>query len=119
MIEIKMMSTFLRAAVVMAWFWSSSLATAFDDGNDLLRLCKSTNPFEKYFCAGYVEAISDALDAGTVAGFRGCVDIGVHTSQLTDIVVQYLQRNPSQRHLGGGLVAAAISQAFPFPCRRR
>ena len=116
------MRAFLRATVVVAWFWSSSLAfaTAFRDGNHLLRDCSRPDTIEFAFCLGYVDAITDVLEAGnSVNGYRACVPVGpggVEAFQLKDIVVQYLRRNPSPRHLGAaGLVAGAISEAFP--CR--
>lgn len=48
---------------------------------------------------------------------RACVPKkGVNIGQLADVVVQWLQTNPQARHYAAaGLVAEAVSKAFP--CR--
>jgi len=115
---VMMMHAFLRAGVVMAWVWSSSIAfaqetRAFIVGNELLRACSGDSPG---YCLGYVTGIADVLLTGNaVNGFRACIP-KAEPNQLKDIVIQYLQQNPSRRHFGArGLVADAISEAFPCP----
>jgi hypothetical protein len=113
-----MSRAFQGSIVIAAWLCATSLASAdFRDGNDLLRRCGSPVEADLLLCFGYIEAITDVMLPGNVVnGFRACVASGVQADQLKDIVVQFLRLNPSRRHFGGaGLVARAISEAFP--CR--
>ena len=69
-------------------------------------------------CLGYIEAVSDASEVNAVNGYEACVPEAVTAGQLQDVVVQYLQLNPADRHLSAvGLVAHALSKAFP--CHRQ
>jgi hypothetical protein len=104
--------------VISAWLLCSSpaFAGAFQDGNDLLKECTQQNHI--IFCLGYTDAVADALNGNSVNGYEACVPTTVTAGQLKDIVVQYLLLNPAKRHfLAVGLVADAISKAFP--CRRQ
>jgi hypothetical protein len=104
--------------VLAAWMLCSSaaLASSFRNGNVLLQECSSSQ--DVMFCLGYIEAVNDALDGNRVNGYEACVPNVVTAGQLKDIVVQYLRQNAAERHLlAVGLVADAISKAFP--CRRQ
>jgi hypothetical protein len=104
--------------VLSTWLLCSSpafAATALETGNVLLQDCVQQN---LQFCLGYVDAVTDALDGNSVNGYIACIPKGVTAGQLKDVVVQYLLFKPADRHLAAvGLVADAISQAFP--CRRQ
>ena len=93
------------------------------DGNKLWKQCQDSPTsniawgfFAWGFCAGYSAAIYDALDKSPVDGFRRCAQAGVTVQQVMDVVHKWLEANPQHRHLtASGLVAAALSKAFP--CR--
>jgi len=94
--------------------------SSFRSGNELFRECTADTeqPAQQATCFGYVAAISDVLDGGNpINGYRVCQPkTGVNLGQMKDIVVQWLQRNPQDRHrAAAGLVAKALSEAFP--CR--
>jgi hypothetical protein len=88
-------------------------AASFATGNKLLKDCQSTDVVEQTYCFGYIAGIVDALDDQR----RACLpNKGVTIGQVSDIVVQWLQANPKDRHYAAaGLIAAAIAKAFP--CR--
>jgi hypothetical protein len=92
-------------------------AASFATGNKLLKDCQSTDVVERNLCLGYIAGIFDALDGNTLdQQHRACLPKGVTIGQVSDIVVQWLQANPKDRHYAAaGLVAAAIAKAFP--CR--
>ena len=95
-------------------FWSMPATLAgFITGNDLQRACLSRDNM----CVGFIGGIADAMGAGNIInGYRACLPAGVELGQVKDIVIQYLNANTQTRHLSaGGLVADAISNAFP--CR--
>jgi hypothetical protein len=103
--------------VIAAWLLcsSSAFAVGFRGGNTLLQDCTYQNIS---FCYGYVDAVTEALGQNTINGYEACVPGNVVAGQMYDIVVQYLRKNPADRHLlAVGSVADAIPKAFP--CRRQ
>jgi hypothetical protein len=96
----------------------SANAGAWKDGNDLLRQCKegeAGNGVSAGICLGYIVAVADTLDAANrINGFTARIANAVTQGQLKQIAMKYLQEHPEQLHLGAaGLVAAALSEAFP------
>jgi hypothetical protein len=118
----------LKQVLVLPILLLASLATeakaAFKDGNKLYSECTSS-PDYVLVCMGYVQGVVDAgdqeaflleADGRTIAGFRWCASDRANTKQAVDIVVRYLRDNPQRRHLvAAGLVAEALSQAWPCP----
>lgn len=88
-------------------------------GNALLALCQSTSPEDRSDCYGYIVGIADVLDAGNpVNGISACMDSQIVQRQLWDIVTQWMVVHPAVRQLGAsGLVAGALSDAFPCPAQ--
>src|SRR6266516_4060964 len=52
-------------------------------------------------------------------GKAACIPLGVPASQVKDVVVQYLMKNPSERHYSGGHLAIARSERHGAPSLRR
>ena len=71
------------------------------------------------YCSGYIAAITDAAAWGPPWGVYGyilCPRDTVTLAQMTDVVVRFLAAHPERRELGAaGLVAQALSEAFPCP----
>ena len=91
------------------------------DGKRLYDDCHNTpDPMSQGFCIGYVSGLVD-LDlayAGLIEGYRPqfCIRSAVNPVHLKDIVIQYLEANPEQRHYpAAGSVLMALSSAFPCP----
>jgi hypothetical protein len=85
-------------------------------GNDLWSKCTSKDGvFDRAICDGYVAAISEAMGPPNgVYDFRACFPERSTRGQLVDVVKQYLDRHPEQRHLPAvTLVANALATAFP------
>lgn len=111
-------------------------------GNDLLNGCRSEPGFSIGFCLGFIvghaSSYNDAriggalyrhfgqvsadelarrkpeVDAVTAAASQYCIPERVTQGQLQDVVVKYLESQPSRRHLPAGiLVTVALAEAFP------
>src|SRR5437016_5984991 len=105
------------ALIALLGGFSYALAD-FRHGNALLGDCTSENLVQGTLCLGYVDAVADILvKKNAINGFTACIPrSGIISSQVRDIVIQFLRLNAAQRHYGAsGLVAHAISDAFP--CR--
>jgi hypothetical protein len=95
----------------------------FETGNDLYAACNSADPFGRGRCMGYVEAINDAMampmrqqeiPTGDFGQFRRCIPGNPTAGQMKDVVVQYLQKNPANRHQSAARLAArALMEAYP------
>lgn len=110
-------------------------------GNELLDDCRSTGSRSAY-CLGYIVGIATAYNDGRIGGALHrhfgdadpaelaqrtdevnavrvaasyyCTPSGVTQGQLYDVVVRYLDDNPSIRHLSAGiLITVALHKAFP------
>ena len=85
----------------------------FQSGNDLLRDCEAQRPA----CVAYIEGALDMWVNGQTFGRSRkivCLAPGVEAGQLRDIVIQWLNTHPEDRHLeASGLVIIAAAQAFP------
>lgn len=121
------------------------LATNAQTGNDLLNHCRSEPGFSTGFCLGFIvghaSSYNDAriggalyrhfapnvnaeelarrkpeVDVVTAAVSQYCLPEKGTQGQLQDVVVKYLESQPSRRHLPAGiLVTVALAEAFP--CR--
>ncbi len=112
----------LAATAVLGAASDAPAQTSYWNGNDLLRNC-SLRPMTPEGlslasqCQGYVLAVADMMGHFPLGGFRACVPVGtVPVSQLVDIATNHLRANADSRHLlAAGLVAQALSRAFPCP----
>jgi hypothetical protein len=100
----------LLAAVVLALGSPAAGARAgFWTGSDFINQC---TPTASQGCYGYVAGVSDAI-----AGWGACLPSGISVGRVTDLVVEFLQRNQQQRNLSAATaVTFALSEAFP--CKR-
>ena len=91
----------------------------FENGESLFDICAGPGgPWRNAFCLGYILGIADIMaKSGTqVEGFGACFPSDVTQGQVRDSVVTWLRANPDSRQYGAtGLVAKALSEAFP--CR--
>lgn len=86
-------------------------------GNKLLRQLESTNSGERLFAVGYISGSIDAITASKMllsAKPVACVSDGVTYTQLSDIIQNYLKKEPKERHIGAPiLIITAIQEAYP------
>jgi hypothetical protein len=102
--------TVLIVAAGLLWpslSFSQDSYRAFADGNALYSACSSPN---KDYCAGYVAAMSDALQREKYV----CMPVEVKLAQAVDVVMNYLRDHPEQRNYNAmSLGQAALAPAFP------
>lgn len=85
---------------------------------DLYGLC--TTPSQEGACIGYIEAVADTLEAsgGGAFGLTTCTPPGTNGFRLREIVLNYIEQEPSVKPMvGANVVALALATKFPFPCR--
>jgi hypothetical protein len=93
-------------ALARAEFWS---------GNDLHQRLTSTDVMERMYGLGYVIGIYDAY---VHVAFCPKTESGITAGQINDIVKQYLNANPSRRHMQGYTLVRESLQAV-WPCANR
>lgn len=92
--------------------------TQFMTGNRLSELCGAKNSVDEAVCVGFVEGVSDTLEAWrsqdpAIPGAKGCIPKGVTVGQLQKVVVKYLRQHPEELHYpGAALVITAINEAW-------
>ena len=99
------------------------VSAAFVDGNALLKSCETKEGSATYyqessFCTAYVMGVSDTIDfyqgSDEVEKFI-CLPSGVTSGQLRDVVIQFLKKNPAERHKGAQSLAF-VAMLLAFPC---
>jgi Rap1a immunity proteins len=92
-------------------------------GSQLLKWCSPTGQvsaqqtYDLGLCEGYIFAISDASECGfAVDGYSFQPPQGGTLDQFVKVSVKWLQDHPEKLHFAAeGLVAQALSKAFPCP----
>ena len=111
--------TILAALVALSTLPTPAMS-GFVSGSDLLQSCTPA-PVDPVYrlkvaeCRGYVVGISDTFDCTTNAlGFKWNSSTGSSQRDLVDVVVVWLKAHPNHLHYqANGLVAAALSEAYP------
>ncbi|MBZ9604881.1 hypothetical protein LB462_23925 [Phyllobacterium sp. KW56] len=82
----------------------------FYDGNKLYEECSRKVETAKVFCMGYITGVADTLED------TQCFTKGIDARQVHDVVKQYLESHPEERHhRASSIVASAVQKAF---CKR-
>jgi hypothetical protein len=95
-------------------------------GNWLLEVCTEKKEGsvkaigDALSCVWYLRGVADTLDVWVKAdqeNARACIPGGVTNIQMRDVVLDFLQKNPKDRHRSGAeVVTFALVEAWP--CRR-
>lgn len=109
----------ILAMVASAIYPINSLSAGYVSGNDLYRDCTAEKNDLTYYqtrarCSAYIVGAADGIDEErTMSGIAECVPSNVAIGQLRDIVVDYLKKNPQNRHYTGySIVSVALISAF-------
>lgn len=98
--------------ILMSVLFASTAHAFFYDGNDLLRRLNSDDEVLQMVALGYVTGVSDANKGRT-----HCMPNNVTTGQLRDMVRNYLNNNPAERHFSAHSIVRAVL-ASVFPCEK-
>jgi len=105
----------MKKLIVVGMMLSSVAHAEFKDGNKLLSEMTENNIVDEMVSLGYVMGVTDYTH-----GIMHCAPATVRASQLRDMVKQYLQDNPSIRHLSGDrIVAHVMKSAWPCASSKR
>jgi Ssp1 endopeptidase immunity protein Rap1a len=89
---------------------------AFYNGNKLYTECTGSKATDQVSCISYIEGIADMVAGLWTPKDTACFSPGINAGQLQDIVVNYLQDHPENRHWPATiLVLQALHDAFPCP----
>ena len=89
-------------------------------GNGLIKGCTSVVQRDNALCIGYIIGVSDAMQAaqatgGALFGWQACLPPSATAEQVTEVSVRFLIAHPeAQQSSASGLIAKALSDAFPF-----
>lgn len=102
------MRTLIAAALLAA---STTASAQFMSGNDLLTRLTSDTATQRMHGLGYIVGVSDSLNS-----YAFCIPRGVNAGQLFDMMRNYLNNTPAERHLPADVViSTALGIAFPCP----
>ena len=87
-------------------------ARYFQDGNKLLQDLNSSGNIDKAHAMGYIIGVVDTLNT-----YMFCLPHNVRAGQLSDMIRNYLNNTPAERHLPADVVIAGALSAV-FPCAR-
>jgi hypothetical protein len=112
----------IAAIVALSLNYPSGAMAGYVNGWDLLEICKA-NPSSPLYrlkvaqCTGYVVGVSDTFDCTSkLHGFNWSSTAPGTQSDLVKVTVDWLNNHPNLlNRKSDGLVAAALSEAFP--CR--
>ena len=85
----------------------------FNDGNQLLSKLKDSSYFNHGYGMGYIAGIAD-MGVGVVH----CAPPNVTAGQLNDMVRNYLDNTPADRHLSGDTIVNKVLKTV-WPCSKR
>jgi hypothetical protein len=112
----------LAALLALALNQPVEASAGYVNGWDLLEICKASPSSPLYRlkvaqCTGYVVGVSDTFDCTSkLHGFNWSSTTPGTQSDLVKVTVDWLNNHPNLlNHKSDGLVAAALSEAFP--CR--
>lgn len=103
----------MKRLIFAALMAGTTLAHAeFKDGNQLLEQLTGSAA-EKMNAMGYITGVADAID-----GVGYCAPGNIRVGQITDMVQNYLQRQPAVRHFSGDLIVRRVLVDM-WPCEKK
>jgi len=96
--------------LLAALFFASSANAAFLDGNALLSKMNGDTP-HKMQAIGYIQGVHDAMESVNV-----CAPANVTSGQIFDMVKNYLENVPANRHLSAEVIVGHIL-INAWPCK--
>ena len=102
----------MKKLLILLAFCGSAHAE-FQDGNKLLSLLKDSSYFNQGYGLGYIAGIAD-MGIGVVH----CAPSNATAGQINDMVKNYLENSPADRHLSGDVVVNKVLKAV-WPCAKR
>lgn len=116
---------FYPAATAVVGLFSVSADAGFYSGNALYEVCTTERDSKTYVentyeCVAYITGAVDAFNTTReVNKLKSCIPANVTISQLKDVTVDYLGKNPNDRKKSASSqVFAATRKAWPCPTKK-
>ena len=103
----------MRKAIILAVALAGSAHAEFVDGNKLLSQIKDSGYFSQGHALGYIAGVAD-----TGLGVIHCAPSNLTAGQLNDMVRNYLENTPAERHLTGDTIVNKVLKTV-WPCAKR
>ena len=103
----------MRKAIILALALAGSAHAEFVDGNKLLSQIKDSGYFSQGHALGYIAGVAD-----TGLGVIHCAPSNLTAGQLNDMVRNYLENTPAERHLTGDTIVNKVLKTV-WPCAKR
>ena len=100
-------------AVIILALAAGSAHAEFVDGNKLLSQMKDSSYFSQGHAMGYVAGVADVG-----IGFIHCAPSNLTAGQLNDMIKNYLENTPAERHLSGDTIVNKVLKSV-WPCAKR
>lgn len=100
----------MKKLVLVAALFITSAHAEFWDGNKLLERLNSSSTFNQATALGYIMGVSD-----TMQGANHCPPENVTAGQMQDMVTNYLNNVPAQRHKTADTIVLQVLRGA-FPC---
>lgn len=105
----------MKRLIALAFAMMATPAHANDiwvDGNALYAKCKSKQSAEQVACGYYILGVIDSTVMDKERGIT--TPQGVKLTQIVDMVVQSMEKNPDKRHYPAAIIVrAVIDSAWP------
>ena len=101
-------------------FLAVEARSGFVNGLLLYEDCNNNTPMIQNMCRSYIAGVADILEFNAIGERRACLPYyKVDQNKATEVVKAFLGAHPELRHqYAAGLVARALSEAFPCPPAR-
>lgn len=99
--------------IILFLAFCGSAHAEFNDGNQLLSKLKDSSYFNQGYGMGYIAGVAD-MGMGIVH----CAPYNVTAGQLNDMIKNYLENTPADRHLTGDVVINKVLKAM-WPCAKK
>ncbi len=110
----------MRILVLVLLLWTTSAQAGTNsllEGTDVWNNCADPRTDQAaMWCQGFTAGVVDGLSFPNPEAIWNCIPAGVTASQLQEILVDFLEDNPTDRHLPvAALAVLAFTEAWPCP----
>ena len=104
----------MKKTIILMLALAGSAHAEFVDGNGLLNQLRDTGSyFKQGHSMGYIAGVAD-MGYGVVH----CAPSNLTEGQLSDMIKNYLENTPAERHLTGDVIVNKVLKTM-WPCAKR
>ncbi len=103
----------MKKAIILMLALAGSAHAEFKDGNNLLSDMRDSSYYVQGVALGYVTGVADVG-----VGVIHCAPSNLTAGQLHDMIKNYLENTPAERHLSGDTIVNKVLKTM-WPCPKR